>query len=457
MRKPSITYLAGGNSLFFIALLQAAPNTNYSSAILTIPYVPTRQDVVSDSLWLANVGKDDVIYDLGSGDGRIVIAAVRDRGARKAIGIEIDPKRVAESREKARESGVSKRAGFIQGDLFTNDFSRASVVFLYLGHEANLDLRSKLVRTLKPGARIVSHQFGMGEWPPDKKLDVRTPSLGMVGMRLNPFAWNPNVPDFGANLDSFMKATVSMWVVPAPLAGVWRGKVPRPEGGLDLKLILHQSLAGVTGSFQLNGSTNFEGSLRTDVWGDHLRFEGTATGKHYFEFRMVFDGHVSENTLAGTLAVFEQERLRESPWEGRRDKAEFTGAWEWPCPSGPRPVQLQIERRDRRLAATYVDGQRKMPVSDFYDFGGGFYFTLLIGREGGKIQGSYIFTWDENSGWLIGQGLASEGGITGKIAFYPYSGGAGMADTQEGEPLSGFSRRVSSAWRDWSPKKMQPP
>ena len=191
MRKPSIAYLAGGNWLFFIALLQAAPNTNYSSAILTIPYVPTRQDVVSDSLWLANVGKDDVIYDLGSGDGRIVIASVRDRGARKAIGIEIDPKRVAESREKARESGVSKRAGFIQGDLFTNDFSRASVVFLYLGHEANLDLRSKLVRTLKPGARIVSHQFGMGEWPPDKKLDVRTPYLGMVGMQLMLFATWP--------------------------------------------------------------------------------------------------------------------------------------------------------------------------------------------------------------------------------------------------------------------------
>src|SRR5438552_16760607 len=105
MRKPSIAHLAGAVCLFS-ALLQAAPNTNYSSAILTIPYVPTRQDVVSDSLWLANVGKDDVIYDLGSGDGRIVIASVRDRGARKAIGIEIDPKRVAESREKARESGV---------------------------------------------------------------------------------------------------------------------------------------------------------------------------------------------------------------------------------------------------------------------------------------------------------------------------------------------------------------
>jgi len=440
---------ASGRSVcLFSALLQAAPNTSSSSAELTIPYVPTRQDVVSDSLWLANVGKEDVVYDLGSGDGRIVIAAIRDRGARRAVGIEIDPKRVAESRQKAQESGVSERTEFIQGDLFTNDFSQASVVFLYLGHAANLDLRSKLVRTLKPGARIVSHQFGMGEWPPDKELDVRTPYLGMVGMQLNSFAMNPNVPDFGANREFFMRATVSMWIVPAPIAGVWRGRVPRPEGPLDLKLILHQDLADVTGQFQFNGSTNVEGSLQTDVWSDHVRLSGTAAGKSYFDFRIMFDGHVSEYTLKGTLAVFEGKQLRESSWEAQRDKADFTGAWEWPCPSGPRRVQLQIERRDGRSAATYVDGQRKMPVTDFYDFGGGFYFTILIGRDGNHRSSG--INWDENSGWLIGQGLASDGGIRGKIAFYAYREAGRVGDTPK--DLYG---RAMPAWRDWSPNKVQ--
>jgi hypothetical protein len=243
-----------------------------------------------------------------------------------------------------------------------------------------------------------------------------------------------------------------MWVVPAPVAGVWRGKVPGPEGEQDLKLILHQSLAGVTGSFQLSGSTNFEGGFETDVWGNHLRFLATAAGKYYSEFRMIFDGHVSESTLKGTLAVYEQERLRESSWEARRDKAEFTCAWEWPCSSGPRQVQLQIERRDGRLAATYVDGQRKIPVSDFYDFGGGFYFTICIGRERGNV-GPHTIKGDEDCGWLIGQGLASEGGVTGKIAFYPCSERDRMADMLE--PQQGFSRRVSSAWRDWSPNKVQ--
>src|SRR5439155_3321431 len=120
-------------------------------------------------------------------------AAVRDFGVRKAIGIEINPQLVQESRTNAVRAVVADRVQFLQGDLFTNDLHEAT---LYLGHNANLDLRAHLVRALQPGARIVSHQFGMGEWPPDKTLDVRTALLGMYSESANPFAGNPALPDF---------------------------------------------------------------------------------------------------------------------------------------------------------------------------------------------------------------------------------------------------------------------
>jgi precorrin-6B methylase 2 len=161
--------------------------TNTALQRNTIPYVPTRHDTVRDLLWLADVGTNDVVYDLGSGDGRIVIAAVRDFGARRAVGIEINPQLIQESRENAAQAGVSNRVQFINGDLFTNDLSQASVVVLYLGHGANLDLRAQLVRNLKPGTRVVSHQFDMGEWTADKLLDVRTVFLGMYGTVYNEF------------------------------------------------------------------------------------------------------------------------------------------------------------------------------------------------------------------------------------------------------------------------------
>ncbi|HEX7619520.1 MAG TPA: class I SAM-dependent methyltransferase, partial [Verrucomicrobiae bacterium] len=216
---------------------------------------------------MADVGTNDVVYDLGSGDGRIVIAAVRDFGARRAVGIEINPQLVQESRENAVQAGVANRVQFINGDLFTNDFSQASVVVLYLGHGANLDLRAKLVRNLKPGARVVSHQFGMGEWTADKLLDVRTIYLGMYGEWFNEFKTNSNVPDFDNTGSQASHDVLSAWIVPAPVAGVWRGKVRLEMGDGDLQITLHQSLSGVTGSFQFTGSTNISGSIRADLWG----------------------------------------------------------------------------------------------------------------------------------------------------------------------------------------------
>jgi len=139
-----------------------------------VPYVQTPHEVVAQMLRLAGVDRNDVVYDLGSGDGRLVIAAARDFGAR-GVGVEIDPRLVAQSVESARRAGVGDRVTFREHDLFQTDLADATVVTLYLSPALNLRLRPKLLRELRAGARIVSHDFDMGDWPPARalRIDVR--------------------------------------------------------------------------------------------------------------------------------------------------------------------------------------------------------------------------------------------------------------------------------------------
>jgi precorrin-6B methylase 2 len=134
-------------------------------------YVPTPEAVVDAMLNVAKVTKDDVVYDLGCGDGRIVITAAQKFGAR-GIGIDIDPQRIQEANANAQKAGVTDRVKFLQADLFTSDISPATVVTLYLLPSLNLKLRPKLMKDLKPGTRIVSHAFDMGDWAAEQTLDV---------------------------------------------------------------------------------------------------------------------------------------------------------------------------------------------------------------------------------------------------------------------------------------------
>src|SRR5918999_1377742 len=138
-----------------------------------VHYEPTSPDVVQVMLRLANVKSGEVVYDLGCGDGRIVITAVREFGAR-GVCVDIDPQRIAESQENARAAGVAANIGFLNQDLFETDVSEASVVMLFLSPELNLKVRPKLLRELKPGTRIVSHWHDMGDWKPEKVVRVRS-------------------------------------------------------------------------------------------------------------------------------------------------------------------------------------------------------------------------------------------------------------------------------------------
>jgi protein-L-isoaspartate O-methyltransferase len=132
-----------------------------------VAYIPTPQWLVDRMLAVADVSEDDVVYDLGSGDGRLVITAAKRHGAR-GVGVEIEPELVRTARAKARLAGVSDRVTFRQGDLFETDLHDATVVTLYLRERLNLRLRPKLFRQLDPGDRVVSHRFGMGNWAPDR-------------------------------------------------------------------------------------------------------------------------------------------------------------------------------------------------------------------------------------------------------------------------------------------------
>ena len=133
-----------------------------------VPYVPTLPEIVDEMLRLANVGKNDVVYDLGCGDGRLVIAAVKKFGAKRGVGVDIDPQRIKESNENALAAGVQNRVKFFEQALFKTNIREATVVTLYLLPEVNLRLRPKLLAELKPGTRVVSNSFDMGDWKYEK-------------------------------------------------------------------------------------------------------------------------------------------------------------------------------------------------------------------------------------------------------------------------------------------------
>lgn len=139
--------------------------------VLDVPYVPTPQPVVDEMLRLGKVKKGDFVIDLGSGDGRIVISAARDHGAR-GMGVDLNPERIQEANANAKAAGVTDKVEFRQGDLFEQDLSKADVVTLYLLPSVNERLKPKLLRELRPGTRVVSHSFDMGDWQPTQTVQV---------------------------------------------------------------------------------------------------------------------------------------------------------------------------------------------------------------------------------------------------------------------------------------------
>lgn len=185
--------------------------------MLDVPYVPTDERTVESLLELAQVGRNDVLYDLGCGDGRIVITAAMKRGAR-GVGVDLDPVRVDEARILAFHSRVENMTRFVEADLLEVDFSEATVVSLYLLDQINLTLRPRLLEELQPGARIISHAFDMADWKPDRRLNYNSVNL-------------------------------YKWVVPAPFAGSWQWQ---NQAGDRYRITLKQKFQKISGQAWIN-------------------------------------------------------------------------------------------------------------------------------------------------------------------------------------------------------------
>ncbi|HZR03705.1 MAG TPA: class I SAM-dependent methyltransferase [Burkholderiales bacterium] len=179
---PCLSALVAALALSIQPVQAVQPGARHSDAILLaqnqspqrppdVPYVPTTPEVVAEMLRLGQVDKNDLVYDLGSGDGRIVITAAKKYGAR-GVGVDIDPNRVREAKENAQKEGVTDKVKFVQQDLFNTDLHDATVVTLYLLPSVNMKLRPKLLSELKPGTKVVSHNYDMGDWKPDQTVQL---------------------------------------------------------------------------------------------------------------------------------------------------------------------------------------------------------------------------------------------------------------------------------------------
>jgi len=169
--------------LAVLALCTSALTAQTKSLDLDVPYVPTSEEAVQGMLKLAGVKKSDVVYDLGCGDGRIVIAAAKTYGAH-GVGIDLNPERIQEAKENARKANVEKLVRFELNDLFKADFHEATVVTIFLLPSVNLRLRPKLLQELKPGTRVVSNTFDMGDWKADKQAEVDAPPEELLSRNL---------------------------------------------------------------------------------------------------------------------------------------------------------------------------------------------------------------------------------------------------------------------------------
>jgi len=300
-----ITFLG----FLFLSLLGHAATPGLQQKKPEVPYVPTPEEVIVEMLKMADVGKDDVLYDLGCGDGRIVIKAVKELGCR-GVGIDIDPVRIKECLENADSAGISDKVEFIGRDLFETDISPATVVTLYLLSKVNLKLRPKLLRELAPGTRVVSHDFGMAEWEPDINAVINDAEDAF------PPVYDTFMLDFNWRVHN-----VFMWVIPANVTGTWQWTMPAISGKKRYSLKLDQDFQKITAS-AFEGSSALPVHIKDGkIKGNELEFTLELKQKEYLQ-KVHFKGSVKGHTLEGFVQV-EGESDMKVKWRAKRILSTF--------------------------------------------------------------------------------------------------------------------------------------
>jgi SAM-dependent methyltransferase len=257
---------------------------------LDVPYVPTRYPIVEEMLKMAAVTKADVVYDLGCGDGRIVITAAQRYGCR-GVGFDIDPERIRECHDNAKKAGVTERVKFIEGDLFQADFREATVLPMYLLTTVNLKLRPKILRELQPGSRVVSHNFAMDNWKADAHTELKIEDV---------------------------THDVYLWIVPANVSGTWTwtGAPGAGAPALEFKMDVTQKFQFPEGAVKLNGADAAVTNLK--LAGDRLSFvvEAPLPGRAIV---LSFEGKAFNNAIEGTIRRRMDGRDVAFPWKASRN------------------------------------------------------------------------------------------------------------------------------------------
>ena len=257
-----------------------------------VPYVPTPQEVVERMLQIAKVTSTDYLIDLGSGDGRIVVTAAKKHGAR-GFGVDLNPQRINEANENAKQAGVLDRVAFYQRDLFETDLSEATVITMYLLPRVNLELRPRLL-DLKPGTRIVSHDFSMAEWKPDThvQMEIKEKYGGSGG-----------------------KSEIYFWVVPAKVGGTWQWDMPVLSKGRRYQVTLTQKFQMISGSVKTDGHDGALQNLR--LRGDRISFSFSAP-VNGAPVKHEFTGKVEGDAIAGTARLSGGRIQAQLDWSARR-------------------------------------------------------------------------------------------------------------------------------------------
>lgn len=277
--------------LLGMTALLATAAARAQTGVGDVVYVPTPQIVVDEMLNMVKVNKSDYLIDLGSGDGRLVITAAKKHGAR-ALGVDLDAYLLKVANENARKEGVAERATFREQNLFQTDISEATVISTYLLPEMNLRLRPKIL-ALKPGTRVVAHDYSMGDWYPDEQKTLVVPEK-KVG--------NPGI------------SYIFSWVVPALAAGKWQSTIN--VGGKDVpyEFDLTQFFQNIDGEAAAGGAAGTKGEIRGKMTGEQIRFSLTSKGNQKIE-RHEFQGKLSGDTITGTVRIGMDGTQR--PWTAK--------------------------------------------------------------------------------------------------------------------------------------------
>ncbi|MBI4192923.1 MAG: class I SAM-dependent methyltransferase [Betaproteobacteria bacterium] len=258
----------------------------------SVPYVPTPQEVVERMLEMAKVGPQDYLVDLGSGDGRIVVTAAKKYGAR-GFGVDLNPVRIKESVENAAKAGVSDRVAFHERNLFETDLSDASVITMYLLPSVNLELRPKLLE-LKPGTRLVSHDFSMDDWKPDEFVEMYV---------------KEKYGSAGGN------SSVYFWIVPARVAGAWQWRLTIGGKPQAYELALDQKFQMISGMVRVGGRSVKlqDAKLR----GDQISFS-FSTEVNGSPLKHQFSGRVAGNSIDGAVSLAGSRTQGQLEWNATR-------------------------------------------------------------------------------------------------------------------------------------------